>query len=158
AINAVGTDIAGRPNWDIYPHGIADAYLSFSSTAASATNYSAKLPSIPPGTYGRVLVLTDYTFNIGMRAMPTILVDPMQDRWGTNIYDYFVPGRQGITNQKVYENGGYHEYYPSMNFERGLPVWSMIRYENIAYPPGTTCDRSGAQPELAGPVTVEIPQ
>ena len=59
AITAVDSDHNGSANWDVFPHGLSDVYAAFNGSPASASNYSAKFASIPPGSYGRVYLLAD---------------------------------------------------------------------------------------------------
>jgi len=155
AINAVGANIAGRPNRDIYPHRLRNVYLAFTTSPASATNYSAVFPVIQPGEHGRVFVLPDYDFTASTSETVENIFGPLDDVWGLSFIDSMYPV-DGVLNQEVLEDGTYVDYYPGMYLERGIHSWSNLHYENPQWPTDTTCDRSLAPP-LAGPVTVEIP-
>ncbi len=157
AVAAVGTDLSGRPKQDIYPHRLKNVYLSFTSTPASALGYSAKIPVIEPGRYGRLFVLTDYSYNVSSSETVENVYGPLQDVWGIG-FGSPIYSEDGLPNQTVYENGEYVDYYPWMYSERGIKSWWYIHYENPVWPAGSTCDSSEAQPDLAGPVPVEIPR
>jgi hypothetical protein len=156
AIDAVGTNVAGRPNWDIYPHRLRDVYVAFTSTPASSTNYSARFPLVGPGEYGRLVVLSDYDFNVSSSVTVENIYGPLEDVWGM-AFGNSVSGIRGVMNQLVYEGGEYVTYYLLMDNERGVPSWWSTHFEDAAWPAGTTCDESGAQPNLSGPVAVEFP-
>jgi hypothetical protein len=155
AINAVGTNDV-RPLWDIYPHRLKDVYLAFTSTPASATNYSARIPVIQPGEYSRVFLLTDYSFNISSSVTVEKIADATHDIW-LDAFENSVETFHGVTNEVAYVNGEYVDYYPEMFTERGMLIWSGITYDNTEWPAGATCDQSGAS-RLIGPVAVEFPQ
>jgi hypothetical protein len=152
AIDAVDFDDDDDADWDVFRHGLLNVHVSFNGNNASSSNYSATFASIPPGNYGRVFVLADYS----TPTVSTLLVstdqtvqklDPDNDIWNL----YFLPevfAIDALTNND--------EYSPDFYFERGLISWWYTYYENAAYPTGSTCDSTSAQPDLSGPVAVTL--
>jgi hypothetical protein len=155
AIDIVGTT-GDRPLQDIYPHRLKDIYLAFTSTLASENNYSAKIPIIQPGEYGRVFLLTDYSFNMSSKVTVENIADAAHDIW-VDAFDTSIETFEGVSNGVAYVNGEYFDIYPGMFMERGVLSWSYFDYQNMELPTGSTCDQSGAQ-ILSGPVAVEFPQ
>ena len=147
AIDAVGVSFTGRPKFDIYPHRLKDVYLGFTSTPASATNYSVRFSAIDPGRYGRIFVLPDYNFRLSSAVVVENINGPMEDTWGLGFLP-FTDDPFGIYNQG--------SYYPLMELERGLKSWWSLNYKNQELPDGTSCSWSGTEPSYTGPVTVEI--
>lgn len=170
AITAVDFDLNGTADWDVFPHGLINDYLTFSPVQnpryASSTKYNAFFAEIPPAQYGRVYLLTDYDLKMSNKVSVKNLNS--RDTWvsylRTKLYSI-----TGIKNQTEYETtlidiGGVLtpvtykvRHYPILWTERGLKMGWSIWYENAPYPVGTSCATSDAQPNLIGPVNVIIP-
>jgi hypothetical protein len=152
AINAVDFNHDGKADFDVYPHTLNNFYLAFNGNYATSSNYTATFSSIPPGSYGRVFLLADYstetahTLRVSGNATLAI-VDPRD-----NTCDRYVTPWYLLTD--AIENDD--EYYPEMYVARGLRSWWAPAYENLGYPSVTACDSSSAQPDLSGPVSVTL--
>ncbi len=152
AINAVDFDHDGKADFDVYPHTLNNFYLAFNGNYASSSNYTATFTSIPPGSYGRVFLLADYStetaHTLRVSGNTTLAsVDPRD-----NTCDRYVTPWYLLTD--AIENDD--EYYPEMYVDRGLRNWWAPAYENLGYPSGTACDSSSAQPDLSGSVSVTL--
>jgi hypothetical protein len=150
AISAVDTDHNGTANWDVFPHGLTNVYVAFNGALASSSNRSAIFANIPPGNYGRVFVLGDYSVSSSALLVSTAAtvqkISPL-DVWSF----YFgteVDAIDALDNQN---------FYPLMYVVRGLNSWWYTYYDNPVYPANSTCDFSTASPNITGPVTVTIP-
>ena len=148
AIAAADTNGDGIANSDVFAHGLSNVHVSFTGTTASSTNYRAKFASIPPGTYGRVFILGDYAeYSLKVSDSATVQKLDGRDTWnlsfGAPVYSI-----DAIDNQN---------YYPELYIERGLNSWWYTHYEDPAFPTGSVCDRTLAEPALTGPVAVTIP-
>ena len=148
AISASDTNNDGTADWDVFPHGLTNVYLAFNGDAASPTNYIAKFASIPPGNYGRVFVLADYTVTspaLYVSSKVTVeKLDLIRDSWSMESFTVPVYARDAINNQ---------DYYPILDTERGLENWFFIHYENTN---GFACDSKNASPLTTAPVAVTL--
>jgi hypothetical protein len=89
-------------------------------------------------TVSTLLVSTDQTVQ---------KLDTFSDIW--NLYfQQAVYAIDALTNND--------EDSPDFYIERGLISWWYTYYENAAYPTGSTCDNTSAQPDLSGPVAVTL--
>ena len=146
----MGTNAYGNANWDVYRHGLTNVYLAFNGALASPSNYSATFANIPPGNYGRVFVLADYSAGTpALQVGKAITVQKLnaKDLW-TLSFGSSVDGIDALRNQSG---------YPTMYYMRGLNSWWYTQYNNPVYPAGSTCDLTPASPNTAGPVAVTIP-
>jgi hypothetical protein len=150
AIAAVDTNADGNADWDIFPHGLTNVYLAFNGAQASSTNRSASFANIPPGSYGRVFLLGDYSGSSSALMVSTaVTVQKLDGRdvWGL-AFGSGVDAIDAVDNQS---------YYPEMYTVRALQSWWYTYYDTLAYPVNASCDLTTAQPNIAGPVTVSFP-
>ena len=148
AISAADLNHDGKADYDVFPHGLANVYMAFNGAAASSSNHQATFANIPPGSYGRIFVLGDYS-----GATPALLVSTavtvqkldVRDTFSNFSFQVDVDGIDAVDNQSG---------YPAMLNFRGLKSWWYTHYEN---PTNSTCDTSVTSPAIAGPVMVSIP-
>lgn len=144
AITAADTDHNGTANWDVFPHGFNNVYVSFNNANASLSNYSAKFAAIPPGNYGRVFVLADFAeYALKVSTSGTVQKLDVRDLWNWS-FGVSVDSIDAVINQY---------YYPSLYTVRGLKSWWYTYFENPVAN-GSICDNTVATPDLIGPAAV----
>ncbi len=103
------TDPAGKriaESIDMYPHDLQDVYLAFLPQEATwpvQPVYSAYFAGIPNGNYGRVYILTEYTFKY-ITKNKAVRVDS-RDFWSHGIFPHDPYVGSGLKNQTDIVNG-----------------------------------------------------
>lgn len=177
AIDQVGVS-EGRPNLDIYPHNVVDDTIKFSpidaGQAASSSLYNVTYPVIPPGAYGRVYLLTDYSdptlpppsggepggseddFNESDAAM-NVPVEGYNDPFTHTGFPNTIYPFTAVRNQDTQIGGITYHYYPAMITIRGLPGWGGSLYTNAAWGSTSGCADLSGQPDLIESMPPVIP-
>ena len=137
---------------DVYPHGLKDSYIRFSSIdnpqGVSSTEYNFYIPQIAPGASSRIFILSDYDgCNLSYTGSAQKISD--SDTWphlpGVLCppgYTTFSPCRdvyKPIKNQTDTSNGTANRVYPTFNIFRGVQTWGGEAVENRSYPAGSVC-------------------
>ena len=135
AIAAVDLNGDGRPEWDVYPHDLQNAFFKFSSPSmpqqATPTNFDLLVPLIEDGTVHRSYVLADDEFYVSndITKVKKIPSDP----WFSEV-ELFLRSAMAVRRQ---EGSPYPTYYPFRGRQLWGPAGSVV--VNREYPNDTSC-------------------
>jgi hypothetical protein len=137
---------------DVYPHGLKDSYIRFSSIdnpqGVSSNEYNFYIPQIAPGASSRIFILSDYDgCNLSYTGSAQKIGD--SDTWphlpgvlcppGYTIFSPCQEIYKPIKNQTDTSNGTVNRVYPTFNVFRGVQTWGGEAVENRSYPAGSVC-------------------
>jgi len=141
-VDANGNGVVDPDEWDVFPHDAEDIYIRFSPVddPQDATSEYPELntyyfPSLSPGDYVRIFLLSDYEFNRSVTVVYTP-VDPRDQCAGFH-GEFPRPSQtmSGVYNQTVLGariTSSFHQI-------RGIDSFFTVLFDNLQYPLDQPC-------------------
>lgn len=159
AIDQVDLDHNGIPNWDIYPHDLANIFIKISPAGypiqASASDYTLKSDTLNAGTLIRAFVLGDSDSLINHSHIITVIKTATSDTFthAGNIFNGIWPGsliKSEIESSSVAADCNSYGFASPCTIRHAPPFYSFrnnylwgstaVIFDNPVYPIDTFCD------------------